>query len=87
MRGIRWLAYFRLPESVTLPFITTARIPEPPPPERCTRRSTNFCRALSELPFPQNMVRSLRERNEELAAVQRRRRPEGEPTIKAAVGQ
>ena len=28
-RGMRWLSYFRLPESVTLPCITTALIPEP----------------------------------------------------------
>jgi hypothetical protein len=72
--GIRWLSYFRLPESVTLPFITTARSPEPPPPERCIRRSTNLCRALSELAFAPNMVRSLRERREEGAVVQDARR-------------
>lgn len=73
-RGIRWLSYFRVPESVTVPCITTALIPEPPPSERCNRRSTSFCRALSALAFPPNMVRSLRDRREEGAAVQNARR-------------
>src|SRR4051812_41040662 len=71
-----------MPVKVTVPRWTVALSPACDP-VRCSRRSTAFCRSLSDGAFWPNMVRSLQKRKDD--AVRMRRRSEGESTVRGRV--